>query len=137
MMTVVNDGIHHISMDSVASTFGRSCVSYPSIVEGTNGCVLTGYQGGKLEIVLRVTDKNLELSYTAQLSSGRRMACLSRENLGQFHYQGFFGLTAQNKAGAVNDIDLKMIDFFNLDAHYYNDPAFQDQLHERDYFRND
>lgn len=63
-----------------------------AIVDGANGCVLTGYQGGKLEIVLRVTDKNLELSYTAQ--SGRRMACLTKENLGQFHYQGFFGLTA-------------------------------------------
>lgn len=32
---------------------------------------------------------------------------------------------------------MKIIDFFNLDAHFYNDPAFQDQLHERDYFRND
>lgn len=94
--------------------------------DGTNGCILTGYPGGKLEIVLRVTDKNLELSYTALLSStgGQRVACLSQENLGQFHYQGFFGLTASNKKAGVNDIDLKMIDFFNLDAQYYNDPTY-------------
>jgi hypothetical protein len=35
----------------------------------------------------------------------------------------------------VNDIDLKMVEFYNLDAHYYT--SDNDMLGQRNYFKND
>jgi hypothetical protein len=72
------------------------------------------------------------------------VACLSPEinggkaKYGQLYYQGFFGMTAMNPSGSppANDIDLKMVEFYNLDAHYYQDVDLE-KLHLRDYFRYD
>lgn len=64
--------------------------------------------------------------------------CFQTEPIPQLYYQGFFGLTAVNPEAAkpVNDIELRMVEFFNMDAHYYQENDLE-ALKKRDYFKFD
>jgi hypothetical protein len=51
----------------------------------------------------------------------------------KLYYQGFFGFTSANSINSKNnDIELKAIEFFNLNANYYQDTK---KIEKRDYFR--
>ena len=48
--------------------------------------------------------------------------CIKQQRFEKLYYQGFFGLTSMNSIDyKPNDIDLKAIEFYNLNANYYQD----------------
>ena len=74
----------------------------------------------------------LDVSYA--INNGKPTECLKNQRYEKLHYQGFFGLTSLNSISAKpNDIDLKAIEFFNLNANYYKDTL---KIEIRDYFKN-
>jgi hypothetical protein len=127
---VVNNGIDEINREKLAQL----------LQVGVNGCDTRAYEGGKLHIQMKVLgDTRLQLSYTTFTQDGSAMEndCFSSEKIPQLYYQGFFGLTAMNAQGKkpANDIELKMVEFYNMDAHFYQGET--ESLSQRNYFRND
>ena len=85
-------------------------------------------------------NQRLTFSY-ARYSKGAFLAettCFSTEPIPQLYYQGFFGLTAVNSEGKppANDIEVNMAEFYNMDAHFYQEENLA-MLNQRDYFRFD
>lgn len=47
-------------------------------------------------------------------------------------------MTSMNRGQTkANDIEIKMIEFYNLDAHYYTDADYLEVMHKRDFFKHD
>lgn len=108
--------------------------------EGVNGCELRAFTTGKLHISFRVHDDHrLQLYYTTffEDNSSQMQECFISEKYPQLYYQGFFGITAMNaiEKTPVNDIELKMVEFYNLDSSSYQGEL--EKLAGRDYFKYD
>jgi hypothetical protein len=81
-----------------------------------------------------VKDQRLEIAYMTQFSDsspGSYITCFGNNYDNVLNVQGFFGLTAGNQQSKNNDIDLKMIEFYNLNSNYYQNVY---GIEKRDYF---
>jgi hypothetical protein len=79
-----------------------------------------------------VSDQSLEVQYQSSFVSGAQVVtCIKKQKYEQLYYQGFFGLTAVNERRTQNDIDLKMVEFFNMNSHYYQETQ---GIEKKDYF---
>lgn len=68
-MSHVNNGIKDISFEEMTKSFD----------ETTNGCVIDGFSGGKLELLYRVTNLTLTLQYVTHFSDvnpGKPINCI-------------------------------------------------------------
>lgn len=130
IQAVVNNGVDKLAIDALSD----------QLREGVNGCEIKAFTSGKLHISFRVHDDHrLQLYYTTFFSddSSQMMECFISDRYPQMYYQGFFGLTAMNMIDkpAANDIDIKMVEFYNLDPNSYQGEV--EKLAGRDYFRYD
>lgn len=118
----MNEGIEVIQPDKLSQLLD---------VE-TNGCILNDYRGGKLQLSYSKQGMFLDVSY--QFGDQQTPTkCIKSQRYAKLFYQGFFGLTSMNSIDQKpNDIDLKAIEFFNLNTNYYQDTK---NIELRDYFR--
>lgn len=60
--------------------------------------------------------------------------CIKEKEYQELYYQGFFGLTSENVKYTKNDIDLTMVEFYNLNPNHYQNT---EGLQERNYFEKE
>jgi len=81
--------------------------------------VIEGYRGGKIQLSFTKKGMLLDLKYQ---NGEQASQCIKQQRFEKLYYQGFFGLTSMNSIDyKPNDIDLKAIEFYNLNANYYQD----------------
>ena len=118
----MSDGIQDLQPDKLSNYLET---------EKKNGCTLTGFNGGKIQLIFSKKGMFLDVSYV--LSNGKPVQCMKDQRFEKLYYQGFFGFTSANSINSKNnDIELKAIEFFNLNANYYQDTK---KIEKRDYFR--
>lgn len=108
-----------------------------SFKKGKNGCVIKDFNRGKLQLVYQISHETLDVQYAIKFSETKGsilQKCISNAKYQGLTYQGFFGLTTMNREQKANDIDVKMIEFSNLNADFYQDT---EKLESRDYFKFD
>mmetsp|Transcript_38355 Transcript_38355/g.28246 ORF Transcript_38355/g.28246 Transcript_38355/m.28246 type:complete len:105 (+) Transcript_38355:378-692(+) len=101
---------------------------------GKNSCTLKGYSGGLISFSFIFEQNFLTIKFleTGKLQSKQQMkTCFSRMELKDLNYQAFIGVTAANRFGTKNDIDILGVQFYNLDERYYQDT---DNLAQSNYF---
>lgn len=99
-----------------------------------NGCIIKDFKQGKVEIFYKVSSGTLDIKYLTSPNDdepSRYTDCFIQQYEKVLSFQGFFGLTSANLNSSQNDIDLKMIDFFNLNSDYYQSVV---GIEKRDYF---
>ena len=79
-------------------------------------CILEGFTGGQLELIISINRHKLDVSYSL---GGRVNECFKNARTNTVFMQGFFGITSANRKDKTNDIDIKMIEFFNLNPQFY------------------
>ncbi|CDW90301.1 zinc finger protein dhhc domain containing [Stylonychia lemnae] len=111
-------------------------ITFEHLGQGEFGCQLENFKEGKILINLRVVMGQVEIKYVVNPQTesdlDQSKECMKNYFPQAFNFQGFLGITASNKLIPVNDIDLTMIDFINLNADYYKDTQ---HLEKRDFFR--
>jgi hypothetical protein len=103
---------------------------------GTNACEVKGFKNGNIELTYKVHNNTFNLDYDVSESgaSTNKQKCISNLVFKDLNYQGFFGVSAGNNNNVFNDIDLKKVEFINLNAGYYQDTV---GIEKRDYFKRD
>ena len=126
-MSLWNNGMDSTDVEKVQSSFKQ----------GQNGCVIKDFKRGRLQLVYKISHEALDVQYAVKFSESKGsqlQKCIQGQKHGGLTYQGFFGFTSMNQKMKANDIDLKMIEFFNLNADFYEETS---QLQHRDYFSHD
>ena len=93
-----------------------------SFKQGQTGCVIKDFKRGRLQLVYKISHDTLDAQYAVKFSETKGSVlekCIQGQKHRGLTYQGFFGFTSMNQKMKANDIDLKLIEFFNLNSDFY------------------
>jgi len=98
--------------------------------------MLSEFDGGVIDLRYRVQNKALTLEYALHGDPVFK-PCVTNKPYAGFHASGYVGVSAGNPVMQnVNEIDVHRIDFFNLNADYYQHDA-KTIVEEQNYYKRD
>jgi hypothetical protein len=119
LQSILNQGLTGLTVETAVNNLSE----YPSyLATPDNHCILYDFAGGEISVHFRVENGRLSVQYS--VGGDAPSSCIENKAYGALRANGFIGVTAGNLAQQdVNDIDVLSVNFYNLNASFYQHDA--------------